>query len=698
MIGRLVPIALAGAVAGTLALSAQSPESQDPSQTFRASVDVIEVDVSVTDKNGRPIRDLTQADFTILEDGKPQRIVSFTQFMAADTDPSRSARMSFVQPDTADNSLAERLGNGRLFAIVMDDMNLPGEDADLVIAARDAARHVVEQLGPSDQAAVVYVYEAGKTQDFTSDKGKLFDAIDKFLPNPPDYIAPRQEHRSGGGADIPYRYSPILANNACLRDQPAVPALDAVVNALAAVTGKRKTLLFISPGLPVNFMAQDKCGQQRADIIKDVFRKAQRSSINIHGIDPAGYDGYRLYMEQYRIRNGPAGGARRQPPGNIRLMHDFLKTIAENTGGRYVLDTDAVLPGIDKIFEEESSYYLLGYEAGNVAQDGKFRKITVKLSRSGLTVRSRSGYWALEPGAVVARDRPTFNPLYDFDPDESGLTMPPGVALRAAASALGPVGSGEAPTVTAVESVRPALRGSGGGASGRGPLADVVVALSVRWPAIRATASETLTITRNIYDPDGRADTPVRETLSVTLDAGLQRRQELVRRVSLPPGRHQIRYSVASKLLQRNGSVYIDVEVPDFRRSALAVSSVVMGVLSDASATSEGIVVGAPALVPTSSRDFANGDRLAAYVRIHQAGGPAALPVGVTCEVLDAKDISEFTENQVLAPEAFGADGGASYQVTLPLDRFKPGPHLLSLAARLPNGRTVRRDLVFHVR
>ena len=142
MIGRLVPIALAGVVAGTLALSAQSPESQDPSQTFRASVDVIEVDVSVTDKNGRPIRDLTQADFTILEDGKPQRIVSFTQFMAADTDPSRSARMSFVQPDTADNSLAERLGNGRLFAIVMDDMNLPGEDADLVIAARDAARTV----------------------------------------------------------------------------------------------------------------------------------------------------------------------------------------------------------------------------------------------------------------------------------------------------------------------------------------------------------------------------------------------------------------------------------------------------------------------------------------------------------------------------------------------------------------------------
>ena len=138
-----------------------------------------------------------------------------------------------------------------------------------------------------------------------------------------------------------------MARNACLKDQPAVPTLDAVVNALIAVTGKRKTLIFISPGLPVSFTARDKCGEQRADIMKDMFRKAQRSSVNIHGIDPAGYNGYRLYMEQYRIRN-PAGGIRRQPPGNIRQMHDFLKILADNTGGRSVVDTDAVLPAITR--------------------------------------------------------------------------------------------------------------------------------------------------------------------------------------------------------------------------------------------------------------------------------------------------------------------------------------------------------------
>jgi hypothetical protein len=228
-------------------------------------------------------------------------------------------------------------------------------------------------------------------------------------------------------------------------------------------------------------------------------------------------------------------------------------------------------------------------------------------------------------------------------------------------------------------------------------LADVVIALSVRWPAIRASANETLTITRNIYDPEGRADDPVREIVELPLNPGLERRQELIRHVSLPPGRHQIRYSVASKLLQRNGSVYVDVEVPDFSRSALAVSNVVLGPLSDASAIQNGESVGTPPIVPTSSRDFANGERIGAYVHIHQPNGAEASPVSLTLEVLDAEDHPKFTDKQVLAPEAFAA-GGAAYQFVLPLDQLGSGPHLLSLAARLPNGRSVRRDLVFHVR
>jgi hypothetical protein len=479
-----------------------------------------------------------------------------------------------------------------------------------------------------------------------------------------------------------------------MRDQPAVPTLDAVVAALTAVTGKRKTLVFLGPGVPIEFSATIGCPGNRATIMKDVFRKAQRASINIHTIDPAGYNGYEQYMERYRIRNGPPG-IRRQPPGGnareLRLMQDFLKVVAENTGGRFVLDTDAVLSGIDRILEEETSYYLLGYEASNNTADGKFRKIQVKVNQPGVSIRHRSGYWALDPGAVVARDRSAFNPLLDFDPRDAGLTGPPGVVLRAAASAI-------AIARLPADPIAPTGRSSprGGAAAPAGPLADVVVALAVRWPAIHAPVAETLTIIRTIYDPDGRAGDPVRETVTMTLDPGLEGRRELIRRVSLPPGRHQLRFSVASTLLNKNGSVYVDVEVPDFSRSALALSNVVLGSLSPVEGVPPDAILGNPRLLPTSNRDFANGDRIGGYVHVNQAG--VANPVTMTVEVIDAADHRTFMESRVLGAEVFDADGGASYQVALPLDQFKPGPYLLSVAARLPNGRTARRDLVFRVR
>lgn len=656
---------------GVASLEQQAPP-QVPGQPFRTGVDVIEVDVSVLDKDRRPVRDLKQTDFTVLEDGRPQPLVSFALITAAEADPTRSARMRFVPRDVVDNNLAERIGNGRLFAIVLDDMNLPADDSDIVIAARDAARHIVDQLGPSDQASIVFVHEAGKTQDFTNDQRKLLEAIDRFVPHPPDWIAPRYEYQAGGGGDMPYRYSPLLARSVCMKDQPAVPTLDAATNALTAVQGRRKTLIFISPGLPVNFEARDKCGEERAAIMKGVFRKAQRANINLHGIDPSGYNGYRDYMEQYRIRNG-VGGIRRQPPGNIRQMHDFLKIMADHTGGRYVLDTDAVLPGIDRIFEEESSYYLVGYEALNPRNDGRFRKIEVKVNRPGVSVRSRSGYWAAEPNAVVARERSggTLG-TFDFEPELSGLTGPPGVALRATAVTV-------APRAASKE-------------------ADVVVALSVRWPPIRIAASETLAILRNIYDPEGRTGPPTRETVSLAVTPGDEMRHDLIRRLALPPGRHEIRFNVASTILRRNGSVYVEVEVPDFSRTALAVSGLALGAPPADGDPRAADLAGLLPIVPTSARDFANGETVMAFVRVQQGGEAAPGPVSVTTEIFDAMDRPKYSDAQVLAAEAFGAERGAPFQIRLPLDRLEPGPHLLSLTARLANGRSVRRDLLFLVR
>lgn len=92
---------------------------------------------------------LTAADFTVLEGGKPQRIVSVSPVDVGERDPAPFCVDAVRHCDVAANDLADQLGDGRLFAIVIDDMNLPADDADMLLSAREAARHVLDSLGPS---------------------------------------------------------------------------------------------------------------------------------------------------------------------------------------------------------------------------------------------------------------------------------------------------------------------------------------------------------------------------------------------------------------------------------------------------------------------------------------------------------------------------------------------------------------------
>jgi len=667
---RTTVLVVCAAVASALVVRAQEPAGQQP---FRAGVDVVEIDVTVLDDDRQPVRDLEAADFEIFEDGTQQEIVSFTAVTVADQDPVRSARMRFATPDVAINNLADRVGGGRLFAIVLDDMNLPADDSDIVIDTRAAARRIVDGLGPSDQAAVVYARDAGNTQDYTSDQRLLYDAINRFEPRPAGWMGDYPDSSPGG--DLPMRYSRALSRSPCMREQPAVPTLEAVTASLAEVPGRRKTILFLSVGLPVSFSGRDTCGGLRAAVLRDTFRLAQQASINIYTIDPAGYQGYRDYLRVFEANGANRGRSdldyRR--PTDLRQLSDFMKTVAENTGGRAIVDTDAVLPEIDRVFEEDATYYLIGYESSNGEPDGEFREIEVDVAHPDVTVRHRSGYWAPDADDVRARGEEDLPET--FDPEMSGLTGPPGVPLRAVAAAIAP-----SPT------------------AGREPLADVVVALSVGWPALRGSATDTLNIIRNVYDEEGRTGDPMQESVDVALDPGDEAAYHLLRRLTLPTGRHQVRFNVASTLLGGTGSVYVDVEVPRFERSALSLSGVVVGEPLVDEVAADPAIGGLVPLRPTTSRDFANGESIEAFVRVYQGGDGAPGSVTVTAEVLDTGDVVRYEQAIQLEPSEFEGDLGVPVRVPLPLSRLGSGPHLLSLTASLPTGRTTRREVLFRVR
>src|SRR6185436_14511701 len=215
-------IALSAVLMLTL-LQVQTPAPQGPLPTFRTGVDVVQLDVTVLDKDRHPVRGLTADDFTILDKGRPQQIVAFSPVDVPAPVPDVAPWMRDAPLDVVSN--AERR---RLVAIVMDDAYAKLEP-DVTKRAKQIARNAVDQLGAGDLAAVVFTF-LGRAQNFTADRSQLVQAIDSYTP------------KMSGSMGPPANCDPRLGRS-CDTDSLAI-----VASTLAAAPPGRKIVLLISGG------------------------------------------------------------------------------------------------------------------------------------------------------------------------------------------------------------------------------------------------------------------------------------------------------------------------------------------------------------------------------------------------------------------------------------------------------------------
>jgi VWFA-related protein len=160
-----LPVLLAFAL-----LQAQTSVPQNPAPTFRTGVDIVQLDVTVLDKDRHPVRGLTADDFTILEKGKPQPIVAFSP---VDVPAPPATAAPWIRDAPLD--VVSNAENRRLVAIVMDDAYTKLEP-DVMKRAKQIARTAIDQLGPGDLAAVVFTF-LGRSQNFTADRSQLLQSI-----------------------------------------------------------------------------------------------------------------------------------------------------------------------------------------------------------------------------------------------------------------------------------------------------------------------------------------------------------------------------------------------------------------------------------------------------------------------------------------------------------------------------------------
>ncbi len=354
---RTIALTAALSVAAAIALSATRAQSAQRTPQFRGGVDLVKIDVSVLDRDRVPVRDLTADDFTVLENGVPQTI---SNFAFVDTAP-REWSETVWPDDVVTNIPTDTVGTGRLMVLLMDNVNtfVPRSFTTAVAIARA----IVAQMGSDDLAAVLFTSRFEHEQDFTNDRGRLLDAIDKF-----DYAI---------GTD------PMIRMVQVARDLEQVP-------------DRRKLIFYIGPGYPFNANllgpAQETYGDvqgQMAQLVyrmQDVFQSARIANANIYAIDPVGLD-------------APTDGMaidRRQD------SIDFLRIVSSQTGGRAIVNLNEPSRQVPRVFRENSAYYLIGFQSSNPAIDGKYRRIEVKVNRRNAEVRTRSGYFAIaEPGCTA---------------------------------------------------------------------------------------------------------------------------------------------------------------------------------------------------------------------------------------------------------------------------------------------------------
>lgn len=419
---------------------AQTPRSTPPEETdvVKISTTLIQVDATVTDKDGNIVKDLKPEDFEIYENGRKQNISNFS-FIGKNSD---AARNNESQPKKTDQEIKkEKILNPlppvrvkpeqvrRTYAMVVDDLGLSFASADYV---KDTLRKFInEQMQDGDLVAIIRVGSGlGALQSFTSDKRQLLAAVDKIRWN--------GMSRTGVYSYEPFRLDlldniglekmkgvldetrvainkdikeMLVIQEAERRSNLAVGALGAVnyvIRSMSDLPGRKSLMLFSEGFELLNYLDKsDRTGVPKttktAAALKLLAAAANRASVVIYTFDPRGLVPLGIEAVDEVDVEGRGGGSDRFSGRTIREniirdTKDSLKLLAAETGGLAYVDLNKMEIGVKKALDDQNGYYLLGYQPDEETFDvkkSKFNKLEIRLKQPDLKIRYRSGFFGI---------------------------------------------------------------------------------------------------------------------------------------------------------------------------------------------------------------------------------------------------------------------------------------------------------------
>ena len=449
-----VPIETTTASSATPAASSNAA-TINPAATIKVNTRLVQFDVVVTDSQGRPVKDLTAADFTVLQDGQPQTVRAFEMHSPGAVDKAAVASAdaaklaSVALPTNTFTNVPAKAPQSSWTIILFDLLNTAVPDQAY---ARNQLLQLLKAVPRGEPVALfVLTRQLEMLQGFTRDPDQLLRMAEMLDPSKSQILTTMVERERtvgsiaatsaqaaaapagpGGGIDTSTMvYLQTARITQSYNDYEAFRTTDRVVFTLQAMRGLaravsgypgRKNLVWLSGSFPVQIepdpASTDPFRNERGfeDQIRATDSLLATSRVAVYPVDVRGLQSQGIDISTAASENqimtnvSPEGGhgvVATSPSvlgatitaQSVALSNDraTMKTIAEQTGGEAFVNTNDLRRVINRSLDDGSTYYTLAYTPPKQDDSGGYHRVVVKIPNKGLKLAYRRGYYSIPP-------------------------------------------------------------------------------------------------------------------------------------------------------------------------------------------------------------------------------------------------------------------------------------------------------------
>jgi len=647
-------------------LCSSLPAQQQADYTFRVQTELVLVNVTVRDKSGNIVRGLKPEDFTILEDNKPQKVVSFDVEnidAVANRDVAQATPLanSLSQPSNSAGTTPPAAGSPNQFKdrrLIVLFFDLSAMEPDEIDRAVTSAEHYVDiQMAPADLVSIVSLGSALLVnQDFTADHELLKKQLQAFSTGSGQGF---EEGTTGSTEGTPDTGQPFTADDTeynIFNTDRRLEALRSVAEKLSHLQQK-KSLIYFSSGM-------DRTGIENQSELRAAINAAVRSNMAIYTMDLRGLQalvaGGEAQNASMRGTSPYSGQSTINALNSNFTTQESLVTLASDTGGRAFLDSNDFTQVFKGVQQDTSTYYLLGYRSTNAARDGRYRHIAVKVNVPGVKIDYRRGYYAPADYRHSTKEDKELQLQEELASELPSTDLP--LYLSTAYFRL--------------EANKFFI-----------PVSLVVPGSEI--PFIRSSDRDkaTLDVIGIVLDGQKHPVTQIRDTVNLAVDTSSQVQKKNVQYdtgLSLPPGKYHLKFVVRENQTGRMGSFETDLDVPDLKSPPLKMSSIVLASQlqpAKKGASPSPLIRDGSEIIPNVTHVFSSGQHLRLYYEVYDPGranaqaGQAKPGIHLLTNVAFFRgNVKVFETSLAELTELNARDRQAGvFQLDLPLSPLTPG-------------------------